>query len=70
MKVKVKEKIPKFVRVYTKNAVIIIPIDVYIAGIDFENFGIATEFIEEKDLNLFDERYYKKRERLLKKIRK
>ena len=41
-----KEK-PLFVRVKGKCGVVIIPIEYYLKGLDFENWGIATKFIEE-----------------------
>lgn len=44
-----KNNISEFVRVQTKNAVIIIPIKYYLMGIDFENLGIEAKFIEEDD---------------------
>jgi hypothetical protein len=46
---KINKEIAQFIRVQTKNAVIIIPLKYYLMGIDFENFGIATSFIEEDD---------------------
>ncbi len=38
---------PLFVRVKGKCGVVIIPIEYYLMGLDFENYGIAARFIEE-----------------------